>query len=104
MYRGAVFFIGEIQADNGRPVMARRARSRCSNTCSDTPAVEQFDQLEHGAQTADEYSRLLEGLAPIVRSMRNLLEVLEDARKAVPSDRSLIDHRDRAYELARWAD
>lgn len=66
--------------------------------------LEEFDQLEHAAQTADEYSRLLEGLAPVTRSMRNLLETLEEARKAVPSDRSLIDHRDRAYELSRWSD
>lgn len=66
--------------------------------------LEEFDQLEHAAQTADEYSRLLEGLAPVARSMRNLLETLEEARKAVPSDRSLIDHRDRAYELSRWSD
>ncbi len=66
--------------------------------------LEEFDQLEHAAQSADEYSRLLEGLAPVTRSMRNLLETLEEARKAVPSDRSLIDHRDRAYELSRWAD
>ena len=66
--------------------------------------LEEFDQLEHAAQTADEYSRLLEGLAPIARSLRNLLEVFEEARKAVPTDRSLIDHRDRAYELSRWAE
>lgn len=66
--------------------------------------LEEFDQLEHAAQSANEYSRLLEGLAPIARSVRNLLETLEEARKAVPSDRSLIDHRDRAYELSRWAD
>ncbi len=66
--------------------------------------LEEFDQLEHAAQSADQYSRLLEGLAPVTRSLRNLLEVLEEARKAMPSDRSLIDHRDRAYELSRWAD
>lgn len=33
-----------------------------------------------------------------------MLDVLEEARKAKPEDRSLIDHRDRAYELARWAE
>ena len=66
--------------------------------------LEEFDHLEHAAQSADEYSRLLEGLAPVARSVRNLLEVFEEARKAQPSDRSLIDHRDRAYELSRWAD
>lgn len=66
--------------------------------------LDEFDHLEHAAQNADEYSRLLEGLAPIARAIRNLLEVLEEARKAVPSDRGVIDHRDRAYELSRWAE
>lgn len=66
--------------------------------------LEEFDQLEQSAQRADEYSRLLEGLAPIARAVRNQLDVLEEARKAMPEDRSLIDHRDRAYELNRWAE
>ena len=39
-----------------------------------------------------------------MRSNRNFLEALEEARKAVPDARELIDHRDRAYELARQAD
>ncbi len=69
-----------------------------------TKRLEEFDQLEHAAQSADEYSRLLEGLAPIARSLRNLLEVFEEARKAKPIDRGLIDYRDRAYELSRWAE
>lgn len=66
--------------------------------------LEEFDQLEQSAQRADEYSHLLEGLAPIARALRNTLDVLEEARKAQPEDRALIDHRDRGYELARWAE
>ena len=66
--------------------------------------LEEFDQLEQSAQRADQYSRLLEGLAPITRAVRNMLDVLEEARKAKPEDRSLIEHRDRGYELARWAE
>jgi hypothetical protein len=66
--------------------------------------LEDFDQLEQAAQRADQYSQLLEGLAPIARAVRNMLDVLEEARKAKPEDRSLIDLRDRGYELARWAE
>ncbi|MFO1063122.1 MAG: hypothetical protein U0892_04515 [Pirellulales bacterium] len=66
--------------------------------------LEEFDKLEHAAKLADEYSSVLEGLLPIVRAARNLLEVLEDARKSDRSDRTLIDPRDRAYDICRWAD
>jgi hypothetical protein len=66
--------------------------------------LEEFDQLEQSAGQADQYSQLLEGLAPIARAVRNMLDVLEEARKAQPEDRALIDHRDRGYELARWAE
>ena len=66
--------------------------------------LEAYEQQEHAAMRADDYLPLLEGLAPIVRSQRNLLETLEEARKAMPELRELIDHRDRAYELSRQAD
>ena len=66
--------------------------------------LEEFDRLEQHAQRADEYSTLLEGLAPISRTLRHKVEVLEQARKAMPDDRALIDLRDRGYELSRWAD
>ncbi|MCC6508818.1 MAG: hypothetical protein IT423_06905 [Pirellulaceae bacterium] len=91
---------GEWRASNGAPskVALEQHLDRY------TRRLEEYDQLEQAAQTANQYSQLLEGLAPIVRSLRNLLEVLEEARKAVVEDRGLIDHRDRAYELSRWAD
>ena len=63
--------------------------------------IELYEHQEHAATQADQYLRLLEGLAPMVRSSRNLLEVLEEARKSIPDDRTLIDHRDRAYDLSR---
>ncbi len=66
--------------------------------------LEEFDQLEQEAAAAEEYSRLLEGMAPISRSVRNMLEVLQEARRAMPDDRDLIDYRDRGYDLARWAE
>ncbi len=46
--------------------------------------LEEFDQLEHAAQSADEYSRLLEGLAPIARSVRNLLETSRRSAESYP--------------------
>lgn len=66
--------------------------------------LDEYDGLEAKALRADDYLPVLEGLAPIVRSMRNLLETLEEARKAIPDDRTIIDHRDKAYELSRQAD
>lgn len=66
--------------------------------------IDAYEQQEVKAIKADDYLPLLEGLAPIVRSNRNLLEVLEEARKAAPDDRALIDHRDRAYDLSRQAE
>jgi len=66
--------------------------------------LEEFDQLERVAQRADQYSHLLEGLAPVARAVRHMSNVLAEARQAVPDDRPLIDQRDRAYELARWAE
>jgi hypothetical protein len=63
--------------------------------------IEHYEAQEAAAVGADDYLPLLEGLAPIVRSTRNLLESMEEARKV---DRSLIDHRDRSYDLSRQAD
>jgi hypothetical protein len=66
--------------------------------------IEACDQLEAAAERADDYLPVLESLAPITRSARNLFQTLDEARKAIPLDRSLIDHRDRAYEISRTAD
>ena len=66
--------------------------------------IDQYEHQETTAIHADDYLRLLEGLAPLVRSCRNLLESLEEARKALPYERQLIDHRDRAYDLSRQAE
>ena len=66
--------------------------------------VDLYEHQETTAIRADDYLPLLEGMAPLVRSSRNLLEALEEARKALPNDRNLIDHRDRAYDLSRQAE
>jgi hypothetical protein len=66
--------------------------------------IAEYDKAEEVATKADDYLPLLEGLAPLLRSVRNLEQVMQEARKLVPEDRSLIDFRDQAYELARTAD
>jgi hypothetical protein len=66
--------------------------------------LDEFDRLEARAQRADEYLVLLDGLAPLVRSTRNLLNVFDEARQAFPKVRELIDYRDRAYEISRTAE
>lgn len=66
--------------------------------------IDQYEHQETIAVRADDYLPLLEGIAPLVRSCRNLLDTLEEARKALPEERTLIDHRDRAYDLSRQAE
>jgi hypothetical protein len=63
-----------------------------------------YDKAEAAAIKADDYLPLLEGLAPLQRSTRNLELVMQEARKLVSEDRHLIDFRDQAYELARTTD
>lgn len=67
-------------------------------------ALDASEQLETEALRADQYLQLLEGLSPLLRASRNMLQVFEEARKAVPGDRDLIDCRDRAYEISRTAE
>lgn len=67
-------------------------------------AVEQLDEREQQATDAQCYLDLLEELTPVMRSSRNLLQVLEEARKAEPDIHDLIDARDRAYDISRNAD
>lgn len=101
--RGVLFWRdsgGEWKCSNGDP--GRVALSMHMDRYS--KRLDAFEHQEVAALNADDYLPLLEGLAPIVRSSRNLLEALEEARKAVPNARELIDHRDRAYDLARQAE
>lgn len=67
-------------------------------------AIQLFDGREESAQTSAEYFRVLEGLAPVHRTVAHLHQVLQEARKLVPEDRSLINFRDQAYDLERTAD
>ena len=101
--RGILFWrspAGEWKASNGDPGMGalKMHLDRFAKK------VDEYEIKEEKAQTSDEYLPMLEGLAPIARSIRNLLEVLEETRKVLPDDRGMIDHRDRAYELSRQAE
>lgn len=61
------------------------------------------DQDEHATRSED-YFPVLEQLAPILRSISHLYQVLQEARKAVPMDKDLINYRDKSYQLMRTAE
>ena len=62
------------------------------------------EDLENDASTPEEYFIALERLSPLHRTLCNLHQVLGEARKAVPEDKSLINLRDQAYDLSRTAE
>lgn len=66
--------------------------------------LDKLEGEEEAAHSADEYFGVLDRLAPLRRSARNLHATLEEARRALPKARDLIDFRDRAYELDRRAE
>jgi hypothetical protein len=101
--RGILFWLdatGEWHASNGEP--GEQALGQHLDRYAQK--LDEFDLMEEKACDADSYLRLLEGLVPLVRASRNWLEVLEQARQARPNERSLIDHRDKAYEISRHAE
>lgn len=55
------------------------------------------------ANRADDYFVLLESLLPLHRATSHLYQVLQEARKAIPEDRDLINCRDLSYDLERQA-
>lgn len=100
---GVLFWLdsqGEWKASNGEPgkIALKQHLDRFGA---------RLDLLEGAvdkAVQANDYLAILDELAPLVRTTKNLLATLEEARKAFPKERSLIDHRDRAYDLSRQAD
>jgi hypothetical protein len=66
--------------------------------------IAKLDQQEDTAATADDYFLLLEQLSPLYRATRHLHQALQEARKACPEYRELIDLRDRAYDIERTAE
>lgn len=67
-------------------------------------AMDSLQDDEDDANTAREYFDLLNRLNPMVRSARNLHQVIQEAREAAPEDRQLINWRDRAYVISRSAE
>ncbi len=62
---------------------------------------ESCENLELNAKQAEDYFEVLERSAPVIRTVRHLHVVLQEARKSVSDDRKLINWRDRAYEIER---
>jgi hypothetical protein len=56
------------------------------------------------ATTAEDYFRILQGVAPVHHAAINLHTTLQAAREAIPDDRDIIDLRDWAYDLERTLD
>ena len=70
--------------------------------------VQDYDEAEdrlraqyQAAQVAEDYFRLLESMAPLLRSAKHLHATLQAAREGIPGDRELIDLRDWAYDVER---
>jgi len=67
-------------------------------------AIVRCEKMEDAAEEAREYFDVLRNTTPLQRTSRHLAEVLQDARKACPVDRDLINIRDRAANIERAAD
>lgn len=66
--------------------------------------VRQLDDAVDTAHEPRQYFEVMRGINPLLRSSRNLLAVMEDARKARPDERRLILLRDETVDLERAAD
>jgi Mg2+ and Co2+ transporter CorA len=66
--------------------------------------LDELDKAEHIAQTASEYHKVLEAIAPVLRSSRGLHRALQQAREFVKADRDLINLRDQAASIERNAE
>ena len=67
-------------------------------------AIDQCESLERKAEGAKEFFVVLQQVTPLKRTIRNMSAALQEARKAVPMDRELIDIRDDAVNLERAAE
>ena len=66
--------------------------------------IEQLEEHEHRAQSADDYFGVLNDLTPVFRAARNLQIAMQEAREQTKDARDVIDFRDRTYEIERQAD
>jgi len=72
-----------------------------------TEFADRTDKLEEQLQTAagaDDYFALLQAIAPLHRTVRNLHAALQQAREMAPDDRDLITLRDQSGDLERAAE
>jgi hypothetical protein len=69
-----------------------------------TARLDELDKAEHAAQTAAEYHKVLEAIAPVLRSARWLHRAMQQAREFVKADRDVINLRDQAAGIERTAE
>ncbi|MBI1248956.1 hypothetical protein GC197_14080 [bacterium] len=67
-------------------------------------AIGRLEKAEAEAQSSEEYFRVISELTPLLRATRNLHATLQKARETVGNDRTMINYRDRSYELERAAE
>lgn len=63
-----------------------------------------LEDAENAAHSATEYHRVLENLAPVLRTSRGLHRTLQQAREMMKSERDLINFRDQAAAIERNAE
>ncbi len=66
--------------------------------------LDELEKSENKAATATEYHRVLEVLAPVLRSSRGLHRALQQAREMLATDRELINFRDQAASVERTSE
>ncbi len=63
--------------------------------------IERLENQLQSASCADDYFKLLQAVAPLHRTSRNLHNTLQQARDMLPDDRDIIVARDAASDLER---
>ena len=66
--------------------------------------VDQLEEQMLGPISSSNYFDVLQKSGPLVRFARNMHAALQSAREALPSDRNILNARDRAVELERALD
>jgi len=64
-------------------------------------AVHELDELVEAAKTARQYFDVMRRVTPLQRATRNMAEVLQAARQALPDETRIINLRDQAADLER---
>ena len=67
-------------------------------------AEEKLGVSYQSAATAEDFFKIIEGMAPLQAATRNLHAALQSAREGIPDDQDIIDLRDWAYEIERTLD